>query len=75
MSAGVAHDTGVSNVNKNQMKGAARNIVGKAQQEAGKLVGSRKQQVKGLEKQISGKLQKGVGDAAEAIKDLVKSRR
>jgi uncharacterized protein YjbJ (UPF0337 family) len=62
-------------VNKNQMKGAARDIAGKVQQRAGKLVGSKKQQVKGLEKQISGKLQQGVGDAAEALKDIVKPRR
>jgi len=62
-------------VNKNQIKGAARDIVGKAQQQAGKLVGSKRQQVKGLEKQISGKLQKGVGDAAEAIRDVIKPRR
>lgn len=62
-------------MNKNQIKGAARDIVGKAQQQAGKLVGSKRQQVKGLEKQISGKLQKGVGDAAEAIRDVIKPRR
>ena len=62
-------------MNRNQMKGAAKTIVGKAQQQAGKLMGSRKQQVKGLKKQISGKLQKGVGDATEAIEDIVKPRR
>ncbi len=62
-------------MNKNQVKGAARDVAGKLQQQAGKLVGSRKQQVKGLEKQISGKLQKGVGDATEAIEDIVKPRR
>jgi uncharacterized protein YjbJ (UPF0337 family) len=62
-------------VNKNQVKGAAKDIAGKLQQQAGKLVGSRKQQVKGLEKQISGKLRKGVGDATEAIEDIVKPRR
>ncbi|MGE5823531.1 MAG: CsbD family protein [Bacteroidota bacterium] len=62
-------------MNKNQIKGAARDIAGKVQQKAGKLVGSRKQQVKGLEKQISGKLQKAVGDTSEAIEDIVKSRR
>jgi uncharacterized protein YjbJ (UPF0337 family) len=66
---------GESNVNKNQIKGAARDIAGRVQQKAGKLVGSKKQQVKGLEKQISGKLQKGVGDASEAIEDVIKSRR
>ena len=75
MSADEAHNTGESNVNKNQIKGAARDIAGRVQQEAGKLVGSKKQQVKGLAKQISGKLQIGVGDAGEAIEDIIKSRR
>ena len=74
MSADEAHNTRESNVNKNQIKGAARDIAGRVQQEAGKLVGSKKQQVKGLEKQIPGELQKGVGDA-EAIEDIIKSRR
>ena len=62
-------------MNKNQLKGTARNIAGTLQQQAGKLVGSSKQQTKGLAKQISGKLQKGVGDATEAIEDVVKPRR
>jgi uncharacterized protein YjbJ (UPF0337 family) len=62
-------------VNKNQIKGTAKNIAGKLQQQAGKLVGNRKQQIKGLEKQVSGKLQKGVGDATEAIDKIVKPRR
>jgi uncharacterized protein YjbJ (UPF0337 family) len=62
-------------VNKNQVKGTAKDIAGKLQQQAGKLVGSSKQQTKGLAKQISGKLQKGVGDATEAIENIVKPRR
>ncbi len=62
-------------MNKNQVKGAAKDIAGKLQQRAGKLVGSDVQQSKGLAKQISGKLQKGVGDATEAIKNIVKPRR
>ena len=39
--------------------------VGKAQQEAGRLVGSKAQQIKGLNKQIAGTAQKAVGDAKE----------
>ena len=56
-------------MNKDQVKGVAKNIVGKVQEEAGKLTGSKEQQVKGLSKQISGKVQKGVGDVEEAVKD------
>ena len=59
-------------MNKDQVKGAAKDIAGKVQEEAGKLVGSKEQQAKGLSKQVAGKLQKGVGDAKEAVKDLNK---
>jgi len=60
-------------MNKNQVKGTAKDIAGKVQEEAGKLVGSKDQQVKGLSKQISGKVQKGVGDVQQAVKDLDKA--
>jgi len=59
-------------MNKNQVKGAVKDIAGKLQEEAGKLFGSKKQQVKGLKKQISGKTEKSYGDAKEAIKDATK---
>ncbi len=55
-------------MNKNQIKGAAKDVVGKVQEEAGKLVGSKEQQVKGLNKQIAGKAEKSFGDAKEAVK-------
>jgi uncharacterized protein YjbJ (UPF0337 family) len=58
------------NVNKDQVKGVAKDIAGKIQEEAGRLVGSKEQQVKGLEKQISGKVQKTVGDVKQAVKDF-----
>jgi uncharacterized protein YjbJ (UPF0337 family) len=60
-------------MNKDQVKGVAKDIAGKIQEQAGKLVGSKEQQVKGLSKQISGKAQKGVGDARQTIKDFNKS--
>jgi uncharacterized protein YjbJ (UPF0337 family) len=56
------------NMNKNQVKGAVKDIAGKVQEEAGKLVGSKEQQVKGLNKQISGKAEKTYGDVKAAIK-------
>jgi uncharacterized protein YjbJ (UPF0337 family) len=56
-------------MNKDQVKGAAKDIAGKAQEEAGKLVGSKEQQAKGLAKQVEGKVQKGVGDVKESVKD------
>jgi len=62
-----------ANMNKDQVKGAAKDIVGKVQEEAGKVLGSKEQQIKGLSKQISGKAQKGVGDVKQAVEDLKKS--
>ena len=59
-------------MNKDQVKGVAKNIAGKVQEEAGKLVGSKEQQAKGLGKQISGKAEKMYGDAKEVIKDANK---
>ena len=56
-------------MNKDQVKGVTKDIAGKVQEKAGKLVGSKEQQVKGLNKQISGKMQKGVGDIEQAVKD------
>ncbi len=60
-------------MNKDQVKGAAKDVAGKLQQKAGKLVGNERQQAKGLAKQVSGKLQKGVGDLREALKDATKT--
>ena len=56
-------------MNKDQVKGTAKDIGGKIQEETGKLVGSAEQQAKGLNKQVEGKLQKGLGDVKEVIKD------
>jgi len=56
-------------MNKDQIKGAAKDAAGKIQQEVGKVTGSTEQQAKGLEKQVEGKVQKGVGNVKEAIDD------
>lgn len=56
-------------MNKDQVKGTAKNVAGKVQEEAGKLMGSKEQQAKGVAKQVAGKTQKGVGDVKEAVKD------
>ena len=60
-------------MNKDQIKGTAKEIAGKVQEEAGKLVGSEEQQIKGLGKQITGKVQQSVGDVEEIIKAKVRS--
>ena len=59
-------------MNKDQIKGAAKDIGGKIQEEAGKLVGSKSQQAKGLTKQVEGKAQQQVGNLKQAVKDASK---
>ncbi|MDN4052540.1 MULTISPECIES: CsbD family protein [unclassified Massilia] len=54
-------------MNDDQIKGKAKDIGGKIQEEAGKLVGSSEQQAKGLSKQVEGKTQEKVGDLKDAI--------
>ena len=56
-------------MNKNQVKGSVKDLAGKVQEGAGKLVGSKEQQAKGLGKQVAGKAEKAYGDAKEIIKD------
>jgi len=57
--------------NKDQVKGELKDLGGKIQEEAGKLVGSEEQQRSGLKKQTEGKLQKAVGDVKEVVTDAV----
>jgi uncharacterized protein YjbJ (UPF0337 family) len=62
-------------MNKDQIKGSAKNTVGKLQRSAGKLVGSEKQQVKGIVKQVAGKTQQRYGDLKEAARVARKNAR
>ena len=57
---------------EDQGKSVAKDVAGKIQEQAGKLVGSKEQQVKGLSKQISGQVQKGVGDAKQTLEEFNK---
>ena len=59
-------------MNKDQLKGSAKDLAGKVQQKTGELTGSEKQQVKGLKNQVEGKVQKGVGDVKEALDEANK---
>ena len=58
-------------MNKDQVKGVAKDIEGTIQEKVGQLTGDKEQQAKGLGKQIAGNVQKGVGDAKEVVKDAV----
>lgn len=53
-------------MNRDQAKGAAKDVAGKIQRKLGELTGNQTQQVKGAAKQVEGKVQKGVGDLEQA---------
>ncbi len=55
-------------MNKDQVKGKAKEVGGKMQQKVGEAVGSRQQQSEGLSNQAEGKVQKKVGDMKEIAK-------
>lgn len=59
-------------MNRDQVKGTAKDIAGKVQQKAGEVTGSTSQQVKGMEKQVEGKLQKSVGNLQQSAEDAQK---
>jgi uncharacterized protein YjbJ (UPF0337 family) len=63
---------GQSIVNKDQVKGAAKIVAGKIQEETGNLIGSDEQIVKGVKRQIAGKKLKGRGDVKEIVEDFIK---
>lgn len=56
-------------MNKDHIKGEAKDLAGKVQQKAGELTGSTEHQAKGLAKQAEGKVQKGVGNVKDAVDD------
>ncbi|SMP79914.1 CsbD family protein [Noviherbaspirillum suwonense] len=56
-------------MNKDQVKGAVKDAVGKVQTKAGEAMGSNKQQAKGMAKQAEGKAQKAVGNVKDAGKN------
>ena len=61
-------------MNKDQVKGKAKDMAGKVQEKTGEAVGSQTQQAKGMAKQVEGKTQKSVGDAKELLKDASKRK-
>ena len=56
-------------MNKDQIKGAVKEVAGKVQAEVGKVTGNTAQQVKGVVREAEGKTQKIVGNAKEIVKD------
>ena len=54
-------------MNRDQVKGAAKNVAGKVQQKVGELTGNKSQQAKGAAKQVEGKVQKGAGNVEQSF--------
>lgn len=59
-------------MNKDQAKGGAKDVAGKAQKELGKATGNTGQQAKGQARQVEGKVQKAVGNVKEGVKDATR---
>lgn len=59
-------------MNKYQIQGVLRNIVGKVQQQLGKICGCKEQQARGASKQAVGKAEKCYGDAKQFAHDVTK---
>lgn len=53
-------------MNRDQVKGTAKDLAGKVQQKVGEVTGNTDQQIKGGARQVEGKVQRGVGDAEQA---------
>ncbi len=54
-------------MNRDQVKGTAKDVAGKVQQKVGQLTGNKTQQFKGAAKQVEGKVQKGVGNVEQVL--------
>lgn len=62
-------------MNRDQVKGTAKEVAGKVQHGVGKVTGSESQQAKGVAREVEGKVQKGIGDAKQQIdKGISKTR-
>jgi uncharacterized protein YjbJ (UPF0337 family) len=62
-------------MNRDQIKGTAKDVAGKVQQKVGELTGNKEQQAKGAAKQVAGKVQKGVGNIEQALDDADRQSR
>ena len=62
-------------MNRDQVKGTAKDVAGKVQEKVAKITGSTSQQGKGLAKQVEGKVQKGIGNLEQAANDADKKSR
>jgi uncharacterized protein YjbJ (UPF0337 family) len=55
-------------MNKNHVKGTAKDAEGKVRRTVGTATGDVSEQIKGAAQQVQGKAQKALGDAQDAVK-------
>ena len=58
-------------VNKDQVKGSAKQVKGAVKEAACKATGNKKMQAEGTAEKAAGKVQKGFGDAKKKVKDAL----
>jgi uncharacterized protein YjbJ (UPF0337 family) len=58
-----------SDMNRDQVKGRAKEVTGKAEKATGRALGKAGMQAKGLVKEAGGKIQKNIGDARDRAED------
>lgn len=59
-------------MNKDQVKGTAKESAGKVQAQVGKVTGNKEQQAKGHVREAEGKAQQVVGDTKKLVRDATK---
>ena len=62
-------------MNKNQIQGKAKEVLGEVQQKVGKVLGNTNQLIKGHAKEVEGKVQKNVGNLQESVKDKLQNEK
>lgn len=55
-------------VNKDQVKGVAKQVKGSVKETAGRVTGNRQTEAEGVAEKTAGKVQKGFGDVKEKVK-------
>ena len=56
-------------MNRDQVKGTAKDVAGKVQRKVGEATGDIGDQVEGAGRQITGKVQKGIGDVEQKVNE------
>ena len=56
-------------MNRDQVKGTAKDVAGKVQRKVGEATGDIGDQVKGAVRQVEGKVQKGVGNVEQEVNE------